>query len=441
MLLQQFREFITQKKLINTSDKLLLAVSGGVDSMVLLHLCLKAGYDFSVAHVNFKLRNEAADADEALVISTSKAHKIAYFTTNFDTQTYAHQNKLSIQMAARELRYNYFNTLIKELHYTKLVTAHHADDQIETFFINLLRSSGIQGLTGIPLQNENIIRPLLFATKQQIETYAQTHQIKFNTDSSNLKDDYLRNHLRHHVIPALQKASTNAKTQILNSIQHLNDDVNLLQELHQQAFEQLLNPHAHGLSINKNKLLTYTNAVHLLFWYVKNFGFNNAQVNDMLSNEESGRIFYSSTHQILQNRAELILSPMTNNEPLATIIIESIKQKIETPVPLKMQLLDLNSVNYKSAKVNEIYVNAAKIQFPLTLRKWQTGDQMQPLGMKHQKKISDILIDNKVDNLSKSNTYVLCNASNEIIWLINQRVSENFKIEANCNNVLHISSW
>jgi tRNA(Ile)-lysidine synthase len=132
---------------------------------------------------------------------------------------------------------------------------------------------------------------------------------------------------------------------------------------------------------------------------------------------------------------------MTNNEPLSAIIIESIKQKIETPVPLKMQLLDLNSVNYKSAKVNEIYVDAAKIQFPLTLRKWQIGDQMQPLGMKHQKKISDILIDNKVDNLSKSNTYVLCNASNEIIWLINQRVSENFKIEANCNNVLHISSW
>jgi tRNA(Ile)-lysidine synthase len=130
---------------------------------------------------------------------------------------------------------------------------------------------------------------------------------------------------------------------------------------------------------------------------------------------------------------------MTNNEPLAVIIIESIQQKVETPVPLKMQLLDLNSVNYKSAQVNEIYVDAAKIQFPLTLRKWQIGDQMQPLGMKHQKKISDILIDNKVDNLTKANTYVLCNANHEIIWLINQRVSENFKIEANCKNILHLS--
>jgi tRNA(Ile)-lysidine synthase len=439
MLLQQFQEFITKKKLINPSDKLLLAVSGGVDSMVLLHLCLKAGYNFSVAHVNFKLRGADADADELLVISTCKVYQIECFSTQVETQAYAIQNKLSIQMAARELRYSYFNTLINQHHFTKLVTAHHADDHVETFFINLLRSSGIQGLTGIPLQHENIIRPLLFATKQQIETFAQTHQIKFNTDSSNLKDDYLRNYLRHHVIPTINKASINANTQILNSIQHLNDDAKLLQELHQKTFESLLKEHAHGTSINKTKLLGYTNTAHLLFWQLKNYGFNHAQVQDMLVNEESGRIFYSNTHQILQNRDELILSAITNNEPLAAIIIESIQQNIETPVSLKMQLLDLNNVNYKSAQFNEIYVDAAKIQFPLTLRRWQIGDQMQPLGMKHQKKISDILIDNKVDNLTKASTYVLCNASNEIIWLINQRVSENFKIEANAKNVLHIS--
>ena len=438
MLLQQFQEFITQKKLINTSDKLLLAVSGGVDSMTLLHLCLRARYDFSVAHVNFKLRGADADADEALVISICKAYQIECFSTQVETQDYANQHKLSIQMAARELRYNYFNTLIKQHHFTKLVTAHHANDHIETFFINLLRSSGIQGLTGIPVQNENIIRPLLFATKQQIETYVQTHQIKFNTDSSNLKDDYLRNYLRHHVIPTINKANTNANTQILNSIQHLNDDASLLQELHQKTFEQLITKHEHGISINKSKLNTYNNAAHLLFWHLKNFGFNNAQVQDMLSNDDSGRIFYSNTHQILQNRDELILSAIANNEPTAAIIIESIQQKIETPVSLKMQLLDLNSVNYKSAQFNEIYVDAAKIQFPLTLRKWQTGDQIQPLGMKHQKKVSDILIDNKVDNLTKANSYVLCNANNEIIWLIKQRVSENFKIGNNCKNILHI---
>ena len=439
MLLQQFNEFVNQKQLIKPSDKLLLAVSGGIDSMVLLHLCKNAGHQFSVAHVNFKLRAAAADADQALVMQICNEHQIECFTTSFDTQTYANKNKLSIQMAARELRYNYFLALINQHRFTKIVTAHHANDNIETFFINLLRSSGIQGLTGIPLQHKNIVRPLLFATKQQIETYAQAHQIKFNTDSSNLKDDYVRNYIRHHVIPALNQSSTNANTQILNSIQHLHDDANLLQELQQKAFETILSPHAQGISINKAQLLTFNNAPHLLFWQLKNYGFNHTQVNNMLANNESGRKFYSNTHQILQNRNKLILSPNTNKEQLTTIIIESIQQKITTPFPLKIQSVDRNSVNFKNAQANEIYVDASKITFPLTLRKWQIGDQMQPLGMKHQKKVSDILINNKVDNLTKANTYVLCNANNEIIWLINQRVSENFKIETNSKNVLHLS--
>jgi tRNA(Ile)-lysidine synthase len=442
MLLQQFKAFVTQKLLINPSDKLLLAVSGGVDSMVLFHLCLKAGYHVGVAHVNFKLRAAAADADEALVIATCKTHQIECFTTNFDTQNYAHQNKLSIQMAARELRYNYFNSLINQHHFTKLVTAHHADDHIETFFINLLRSSGIKGLTGIPRHNEIIIRPLLFATKNQIERYAQTHHIKFNTDSSNLKDDYLRNHLRHHVIPAIKEAAPNADTQILNSIQHLNDDANLLQELHQKTFEHLTSSHPHGLSINKTKLLHYHHAANLLFWYLKNYGFNSTQIKDMLAigNLKSGQIFYSQTHQIVQNKEELILSQITSKAANKTIIVSSIHQNIESPIPLKITLLTTRDTNYKHAQNHEIFVDAAKIQFPLTLREWQKGDQMQPLGMKNYKKVSDILIDKKIDILTKANTYVLCNSNQEIIWLIGHRVSEHFKIDVQSKNVLHLST-
>lgn len=440
MLLELFKEFVSQKQLIQPSDKLLLAVSGGVDSMVLLHLCKKAGFELAVAHVNFKLRGVDAESDEALVIKTCKALQIECFNTNFDTQTYATNNKLSIQMAARELRYNYFNTLVNTHHFTKIVTAHHANDQIETFFINLLRSSGIQGLSGIPLQNDNIIRPLLFATKLQIEEYAITNNIIFNTDSSNLKDDYLRNHLRHHVIPALNQASTNANRQILNSIQHVNDDAGLLQELYQKAFEQMISAHAHGLSINKTKLLTYNNAAHLLFWHLKNYGFNSHQVHNMLQNEQSGGIFYTNTHQIIQNRNELILSILTSSSPVHEVIIESPDQKIDSPISLEMQLMDAQNISIKSAHANQIYIDAKKIEFPLTLRKWQTGDQMRPLGMKHQKKISNILIDNKVDILTKNNTYVLCNANKEIIWLIGHRVSETFKIQALSTKVLHIST-
>lgn len=442
MLLKQFQAFVNNNQLINTSDKLLLAVSGGIDSMVLLHLCKNSGYHFGVAHVNFKLRGAAADADEALVINTCKAHQIEYFSTNFDTQSYANKNKLSIQMAARELRYNYFNSLIKEHHFTKLVTAHHADDHIETFFINLLRSSGIQGLTGIPLQNENIIRPLLFATKLQIENYAQSHQIKFNTDCSNLKDDYLRNHLRHHVIPVINIASKNANTQILNSIEHLNDDANLLYELNQKAIQEITTNTSNGININITKLLKYSNSAYLLFWFLKNYGFNSHQVHDMLSDKhnESGSLFYSNTHQILRNRNEFILSPIALKQQASEVIIESINQEINTPIQLKMQVLDMQNINYKTAKAKEAYIDMAKIEFPLKLRKWQTGDAMQPLGMKNQKKVSDILIDNKVDLITKNNTYMLCNANNEIIWLIGQRVSERFKVDENSCNILYLST-
>jgi tRNA(Ile)-lysidine synthase len=442
MLLKQFQAFVNNNQLINTSDKLLLAVSGGIDSMALLHLCINSSYQFGVAHVNFKLRGAAADADEALVIATCKAHQIECFTTSFDTQSYANNNKLSIQMAARELRYTYFNTLIKEHHFTKLVTAHHADDNVETFFINLLRSSGIQGLTGIPLHNESIIRPLLFATKLQIEKYAQSHQLNFNTDSSNLKDDYLRNHLRHNVIPTLNDTATNTNQQILNSIEHLNDDANLLYELHQKAIQEITTNHTNGISINISKLLQYHNAAHLLFWFLKNYGFNSHQVHDMLSDKhnESGSLFYSNTHQILRNRNEFILSPIVLKQQVSEVIIESIHQEINTPIQLKMQVLDMQNINYKTAKAKEAYIDMAKIEFPLKLRKWQTGDAMQPLGMKKQKKVSDILIDNKVDRLTKDNTYLLCNANNEIIWLIGQRVSERFKVDENSCNILYLST-
>jgi tRNA(Ile)-lysidine synthase len=270
----------------------------------------------------------------------------------------------------------------------------------------------------------------------------KAHQLKFNTDSSNLKDDYLRNYLRHHVIPVLNKASTNANTQILNSIEHLNDDANLLYELHQKAIQEITTNTSNGININTTKLLQYNNAAHLLFWFLKNYGFNSHQVHDMLSDKhnESGSLFYSNTHQILRNRNEFILSPIALKQQASEVIIESINQEINTPIQLKMQVLDMQNINYKTAKAKEAYIDMAKIEFPLKLRKWQTGDAMQPLGMKNQKKVSDIFIDNKVDRLTKDNCYMLCNANNEIIWLIGQRVSERFKVDENSCNILYLST-
>lgn len=441
MLLQQFKHFITQKKLFQPSDKVLLAVSGGVDSMVLLHLCLDAGYNFAVAHVNFNLRAEASDADEKLVIETCKKNNITCYSTKVDTLACAANHKLSIQMAARELRYRYFNNLVSEHQFTSIVTAHHADDTIETFFINLLRSTGIKGLTGIPVQNGELIRPLLFASRNQIEAYAQEHQITFRTDSSNLNDHYLRNHIRHHVIPALNSAADNAGEQILNTMQHLQTEADLLQELHHKAFENMLSIHIQGICINKNLLQSYSNPQTMLFMYLKNYGFNISQVKDMmaLSVEKSGSKFYSDTHIALLNRNEIIVSELESEKKDVTLVIENIHQEITEPICLSMKMLALQEAGYKHAHANEAFVDADKVLFPLKLRKWQAGDTMQPLGMNQRKKVSDILIDNKVDLFTKANTYVVCNAQNEIVWLIGQRVSALFKVENNSKNILHIS--
>lgn len=442
MLQESFQKFISEKKLINKSDKLLLAVSGGVDSMVLFKLCLQSGYGFEVAHVNFKLRDADSNADETLVRKTCQDANIPFHTKSFHTLSYARENKISIQMAARELRYSYFEELLQQYQLSKIVTAHHADDSIETFFINLLRGTGIKGLTGIPVEHKKVIRPLLFAQKIEIENYAAEHKVMFHLDKSNLKDDYLRNHIRHHLMPALIKTSDKAFSQLLNSMYHLGNENLLLQELHTKSLEQITHIHPQGIEIKIPLLKAYKQHETMLFLYLKNYGFTYSQVQNMLEEktQQAGSIFYSNTHRVLRNRTSLILSGNeTEGENKETITIYDVHQKVEAPVGLVIRALNIDDAPYKNASSHEVYVDAAKIQFPLTFRKWKHGDMIIPLGMKHSKKISDILIDQKIDLLSKEKTYVLCNAEGEIIWLAGIRMSEIFKIHKHTAQVYHIS--
>jgi tRNA(Ile)-lysidine synthase len=442
MLLKRFKDFIDHKKLLAPSNKLLLAVSGGIDSMVLLDLCLQAGYDVEVAHCNFKLRGTESDADEQLVAEVCNAHRIKLHSISFETAQYAIEKGLSIQMAARTLRYDYFNQLVVAHGFNKLLTAHHADDNIETFFINLLRSTGIDGLTGISLQNGNIIRPLLFANKKEIAAYAVEHHIRYRDDSSNDKDDYLRNYIRHHVTPALQQAAINANISISNSIQHLAEDAALLHELVHKKINEISICGDNKTIINKVKLIEFNNAVQLLFMYLKEYGFNYAQANDMLKNKanQSGKIFYSNSHRILLNRNEIILTEFNNAIEHDEIMINDTDQIIETPLKMQINKLVEPSNNYKQASANEAYLDSDKMVWPLKLRRWQSGDSMQTLGMKHRRKISDILIDLKVDVLAKEKVYVLTDACGEILWLIGYRISETCKITNRTNNIMHLKA-
>jgi tRNA(Ile)-lysidine synthase len=442
MLIEQFQQFVSKNNLFTPGDKLLLAVSGGVDSMVLLHLCIKMGYAIEVAHCNFKLRGTESDADEQLVATVCEAHQIKLHSTSFDTAKYAEQHKLSVQMAARELRYNYFNRLIEAHGFNFLLMAHHADDSIETFFINLIRSSGIEGLTGIALQNGNKLRPLLFASRADIETYARENQISYHQDSSNDTDDYLRNYLRHQVIPPLQNATAHAREGILSSLKHLQQDANLLNELFAAAIEKIAVEKENNIIINRTQLTSYSHAEALLFRYLKHKGFRFNQVQEMVKAEvnHSGKIFRSGTHRVLINRDQLILSAITTGNNIEECLIDTVPYETQTPLPLKIRRVKPLNIAFTQATQHEAFIDEEKITWPLSIRKWQAGDMMQPLGMKHRKKISDMLIDMKVDVWTKEKTYVLIDAAGNILWLIGYRMSELCKVTLRSNSLLHLQS-
>ncbi len=437
---EKFLKFINNNKLLNGNSKVLLGVSGGVDSMVMLHLFHLCRISFGVAHINYRLRGSESDGDELLVQRVCKQYEIVLHHTEFDTQSVAKESKVSIQMAARELRYKYFEQLLAENSYDYIATAHHADDNLETFFINLIRGSGIKGLGGIPVKNGHIIRPLLFARREEIEAYAHQHHIEYRTDSSNHEDYYLRNRIRHHLTPIWDKLHNHAAQQILKSMQYAAMDSELLNELGSQVLQDLVSKHPQGQALNITKLLAYKNASALLFFWLKDKGFTAEQISQIMQATltSSGQIFYGNDHILLHNRNELILQSNVAFNTEEEIQISEDVFRIDNPLSLSFTISTESECNYKSADSNTAFIDADKVKWPLTLRLWKKGDIMQPLGMKNNKKISDILIDSKIDKFSKNKTYVLCNHTGEVIWLIGLRVSEIFKINKCTTRILRV---
>jgi tRNA(Ile)-lysidine synthase len=434
MLLKRFHQHIKKDKLILPSHQLLVAVSGGIDSMVLLHLLHENGCKITVAHVNFRLRGKDSDLDEKCVISYCKKNKIPYFTKAFDTKKIATAQKLSIQEAARNIRYQWFSELINELGLDKIITAHHADDSIETLFINLFRGSGIMGLQGIPTINGKIVRPLLFASKNEIQDYAETHQINYREDKSNLKDDYLRNKIRHHLMAALNTHFGDKKMGILNSLNHLKSDANIVLERVKEVEKLIVNKEKKEVAINLKQLFGFPDYSSLLFYLLQPYQFNEQTVNDILtaikSTTKTGKQFYSTSHCLLVNREVLLIKEnehklqknnniLITNKPQTYVIDEL---TLSTSIHLK------EAINLMNGTVNQAFFDASKLKFPLTFRPWQNGDKFIPLGMKGFKKVSDFLIDKKVDNYTKKNVYALTDISNNIIWLANYRIDDRFKI-------------
>jgi tRNA(Ile)-lysidine synthase len=426
---QEFNKFLKENKLYTAIEIWLLGMSGGIDSMVLGDLLLKAEIPFEVAHCNFQLRGDESNTDEKFVESWCKTHEVAFNVKRFDLS-----NAKNIQKAARDCRYEWFTELLASKNLNKLATAHHASDNVETLFINLLRGAGNRGWAGIPLLDEKIVRPLLFASKTQIETFASTEQIAFREDSSNLEDKYLRNKIRHHLMPVLREIDADSELKISQNQLRLQASNKLLNNLILQSNSLAIEHLESGeVKILFRNLIPANQKDLVLFELLRNYGFEWKQVQDILAVEHSGALFNSNTHQLLVDR-EFLLIRSENQQGVSESVelIEENQPVIETPISMRFSKSKLSEVKFSNDS-NLAIVDFDKLTFPLQLRRWQQGDKFVPLGMKGSKKLSDFFIDQKLNNFEKESVYVL-ESANEIVWVIGHRISDLFKITPKTRN-------
>ncbi len=452
-LLKQFQQYIKQQNLFQPKDKLLLAVSGGVDSVVLCELCKQAGYDFTIAHCNFQLRGEESERDENFVKELGKKYDVEVWVKKFDTEKYAGENKLSIQVAARELRYSWFSELLTKVKSDLnsefpnsqfpipdyLITAHHANDNIETLLMNFFKGTGINGLHGILPKQGNIIRPLIFAKKEALAEFALTNNLSFVEDSSNASDKYTRNYFRNQLIPDLQKVFPQVADNLLNNIERFREIEMLYQQSVDLHKKKLLEKKGKEIHIPVLKLLKTTPLHSVVYEIIKAYGFTAYQTEEVVAllKSETGKYIQSATHRILKNRNRLIIAPNENTEA-ETILIEQNNKSVEFQQG-KISIELLSTTNHKLQTTNlAAQLNAAEIKFPLLLRKWKQGDYFYPLGMQKKKKLSRFFIDQKLSLTQKEKTWVL-EMDKKIIWVVGMRIDDRFKITESTKNILQIN--
>ena len=434
-MLNQFKNHINNNLPFLNEGKLLIAISGGIDSIVLTHLCHQIKLNFSLTHCNFNLRGDESDADEAFVLELAENFNVEVFIESFNTETYAKENKLSTQMAARELRYNWFDELAEQLDFDYILTAHHADDNLETFLINLSRGTGLDGLTGIPEINDNIVRPLLPFSREGIEDYAKENNLKWREDSSNESTKYLRNKLRHDVIPTLKEINPKFLQNFNKTQGFLQESKAIIDDRIDNVSEEIITEITQReIHFNSSKIQELSNPKAYLFELLNDYGFT--EWNDVfnLLDVQSGKQLFSKTHRLVKDREVLILTEI-NSEVKDSISITETDNQVDTPFGILS--FETNQQIDKSNK-STVFVDKDLLKFPLKVRKWEEGDYFYPFGMKGKKKLSKFFKDEKLSLVSKENTWLLC-SNNEIVWIINQRPDNRFRVTENTKNILKIS--
>ncbi|WP_190808889.1 tRNA lysidine(34) synthetase TilS [Flagellimonas sp. S3867] len=432
-MLTQFKNNLQKSFPFLKKGKLLLACSGGLDSIALTHLCFKSELDITLAHCNFNLRDAESDGDETFVKKLASNLGIPSITKSFDTKNYIQENGGSVQMAARELRYQWFERLLETDGFDYVLTAHHADDNLETFLINLSRGSGIEGLRGIPEQNNKIVRPLLGFSRGQILEYAKSEGIDWREDSSNRESKYLRNKVRHEIVPKLKEMHPTFLNNFIQTQTYL-EQTNSLAKNHVEAIKiHLFEAEEERIKIRIAELLQLKPLDAYLYQLFHEYGFTDwNSVKDLL-NTISGKEIVSKTHKLLKDREYLILSKLEKEEQEFFLIEEGVGQ-INSAINIKMEKVG----SLEESPKNIAFFDKEKLNYPLMLRRWEKGDYFYPFGMQGKKKLSKYFKDEKLDTISKKRQWLLC-SNNEIVWVVGMRPDNRFKVDESTKNIIKIT--
>lgn len=435
-MLQKFREHINYNFPFLKDKKLLIAISGGLDSVVLTQLLYKLNYNITLAHCNFQLRGKESDLDELFVINISQNTCNQIFNITFDTNNFAQKNKISTQIAARELRYNWFQEIIIKHQFDFILTAHHADDNLETFLINLTRGSGLEGFTGIPKINGNIARPLLPFSREEILAYANENKLDWREDSSNASTKYIRNKIRHQITPILKEINPSLLDSFQKTIENLEQSQQIIEDKVIDLSKEIIKKENEILKFNIDKINQLSNPKAYLYQFLKEYNFT--EWNDVynLLTAQSGKQVFSKTHRLLKNRGFLLLSKKDlSTSPKISYQINKDVKEITKPIHLTFEAVEEKS----TLKKETIYVDKNLLNYPLKIRKWRNGDVFYPTGMQGKKKLSKFFKDEKFSLLDKENTWLLCNFDDSIIWIINCRQDRRLSAKTDTKNIVQIN--
>ena len=419
----KFLSNIKNKNLFSDEDKLIVSISGGADSVALARLLNECNFSIIFAHCNFNLRGEESNLDECFVQNLADKLKIECFIKSFETEKFAKEHKISIQMAARELRYSWLEEIRITTNSKYIAVAHHKDDDVETFFINLIRGSGIRGFLGMKEKRNNIVRPLLKFERSEISSYLDLKNQEFRIDSSNTDDKYLRNKIRKHLIPFIKDINPSFSKTFSNELEYMNDVFKVFNEAISLEMNHIILSNDKDVILDKKRLLILENKKILLREFLFPFGF--FQIESILNscNEIPGKIFYSKSHKLLVDREKIIISKIKKTKSIFIEISDSISE-IRFPINLKFNISeDLDYI--KSEK--KVSFDVDKIRFPIQIRQWRQGDYFYPIGMKGKKKLSDFFIDQKFSRFKKDKCFIMC-SDEKIMWIIGHRMDDRFKI-------------